>query len=69
MKKIIKAITLFLIIVVFGEVSYAAEYLNSVEFNEKYMNNTLPRIFTKVVANISSPIVFKITQNITYWEL
>lgn len=28
MKKIIKAITLFLIIAIFGEVSYAAEYLN-----------------------------------------
>ena len=39
MKKIIKAITLFLIIAIFGEVSYAAEYLNSVEFTEKYMNN------------------------------
>ena len=33
MKKIIKAITLFLLIAIFGEVSYAAEYLNSVEFN------------------------------------
>ena len=39
MKKIIKAITLFLLIAIFGEVSYAAEYLNSVEFTEKYMNN------------------------------
>ena len=39
MKKIIKAITLFLIIAIFSEVSYAAEYLNSVEFTEKYMNN------------------------------
>ena len=39
MKKIIKAITLFLIIAIFCEVSYAAEYLNSVEFTEKYMNN------------------------------
>ena len=29
MKKIIKAITLFLIIAIFSEVSYAAEYLNS----------------------------------------
>ena len=33
MKKIIKAITLFVIIAIFSEVSYAAEYLNSVEFN------------------------------------
>ena len=41
MKKIIKAITLFLIIAIFSEVSYAAEYLNSVEFNEKYMNNNV----------------------------
>ena len=41
MKKFIKVISLFLIIVVFGEVSYAAEYLNSVEFNEKYMNNNV----------------------------
>ena len=29
MKKIIKVISLFLIIVVFGEVSYASEYLNN----------------------------------------
>ena len=36
MKKIIKAITLFLIIAIFSEVSYAAEYLNSVEFNRKH---------------------------------
>ena len=41
MKKIIKAITLFVIIAIFSEVSYAAEYLNSVEFNEKYMNNNV----------------------------
>ena len=41
MKKIIKAITLFLIIAIFSEVSYAAECLNSGEFNEKYMNNNV----------------------------
>ncbi len=35
MKKIIKVISLFLIIVVFGEVSYASEYLNNVEFTQK----------------------------------
>ena len=34
MKKIIKAIILFLIIAIFSEVSYAAEYLNSVDLTE-----------------------------------
>ena len=41
MKKKIKAITLFLIIAIYSEVSYAAEYLNSVELTEKYMNNNV----------------------------
>ena len=41
MKKIIKAITLFLIIAIFSEVSYAAEYLNSVEFNRKRMDENI----------------------------
>ena len=41
MKKIINAITLFLIIAIFSEVSYAAEYLNSVEFNRKRMDENI----------------------------
>ncbi len=41
MKKIIKAITLFVIIAIFSEVSYAAEYLNSVEFNRKRMDENI----------------------------
>ena len=41
MKKIIKAITLFVIIAIFIEVSYAAEYLNSVEFNRKHMDENI----------------------------
>jgi len=41
MKKIIKAIILFLIIAIFSEVSYAAEYLNSVEFNRKRMDENI----------------------------
>ena len=34
MKKIIKAITLFLIIAIFSEVSYAAEYLTVLNLTE-----------------------------------
>ena len=41
MKKIIKVISLFLIIVVFGEVSYASEYLNNVEFTQKRMDENI----------------------------
>lgn len=41
MKKLIKVISLFLIIVVFGEVSYASEYLNSVEFTQKRMDENI----------------------------
>ena len=41
MKKIIKVISLFLIIVVFSEVSYASEYLNNVEFTQKRMDENI----------------------------
>lgn len=40
MKKIIKIITMFIILVLLCETSYAAEYLNSVEFTEKSVNDT-----------------------------
>lgn len=39
MKKIIKIITMFIILVLLCETSYAAEYLNSVEFTEKCVND------------------------------
>ena len=41
MKKLIKIITLFVIMIFFCEVSYGAEYLNSVEFIEKHVNDTV----------------------------
>ena len=43
MKKIIKVISLFLIIVVFGEVSYASEYLNKSAFLNGQMTLLLPK--------------------------
>ena len=62
MKKIIKAITLFLIIAIFSEVSYAAEYLNSVEFNEKYMNNNVMWSGKEWITDSYPP---KISQDVT----
>ena len=41
MKKLIKIITLFVIMILFCEVSYGVEYLNSVEFTAKRVNDTV----------------------------
>lgn len=37
MKKLIEIVTIFVVVIILGEVSYGAEYLDNVEFIQKSM--------------------------------